>query len=259
MIWQPGPGGQDISGTPGDDRTLLLFDVDSTLITAGACRAHISAVYGALRTVYGVPDPAAAGLRFSGMTDLGIAERILTALGYPGGHFRERSVNFCREAVRQHATLCPDDLTGYVIPGIPELLSGLRARQDVRLGLLTGGIREIALLKLARAGLAGYFTTPAVGAYGCDAEDRLALPPIARSRAGTDASPHPQQRTRIIGDTPRDIACAHADGITCIAVTTGRYNASQLADADLIAHDTTQLGAILSHELGSHLPAQPQR
>ena len=238
--------------------TWLFFDIDSTLITAEACRAHIAAVYAAMRSVYGVPDPAAAGLRFSGMTDLGIARDILAALSYPPGLFPERSAEFCREAARQHADLCPDDLTGFVFPGIPNLLTGLSARQDVRLGLLTGNIQEIALLKLIHAGLAPFFA-PAVGAFGCDAEDRLALAPIARARAGDGAGPHPRERTLIIGDTPRDIACAHADGIRCVAVTTGRYDARQLAAANLIARDAAELAAILNLELGSLLPAQPLR
>ena len=234
----------------------MLWDIDSTLIMAEACRAHIAAVYAAMRTEYGVPDPAAAGLRFSGMTDLGIARDILSALSYPPDLFPGRSADFCREAARQHAALCPDDLTGFVFPGIPQLLTGLSARQDVRLGLLTGNIQEIALLKLARAGLAPFFD-PGVGAFGCDAADRLALAPIARARAGDGAGPHPRERTLIIGDTPRDVACAHADGIRCVAVTTGRYDAGQLAAADLIAVDTAQLAAILNLEIGSLLPAQP--
>ena len=44
----------------------------------------------------------------------------------------------------------------------------------------------------------------------------------------------------IIGDTPRDIACARADEVRCIAVATGPFAAAQLADADVVlasAHD----------------------
>ena len=36
----------------------------------------------------------------------------------------------------------------------------------------------------------------------------------------------------MIGDTPRDIACARADGVRCVAVTTGRYGPEELAGAD---------------------------
>ena len=34
----------------------------------------------------------------------------------------------------------------------------------------------------------------------------------------------------MIGDTPRDIACAWADGVRCVAVTTGQYGPDELAD-----------------------------
>ena len=50
----------------------------------------------------------------------------------------------------------------------------------------------------------------------------------------------------MIGDTPRDIFCARADGVGCIAVTTGPYEAEQLSDADAVASDATQLGELLS-------------
>jgi phosphoglycolate phosphatase-like HAD superfamily hydrolase len=33
----------------------------------------------------------------------------------------------------------------------------------------------------------------------------------------------------VIGDTPRDIACARAGGVRVIAVATGRYSAADLA------------------------------
>ena len=136
-----------------------------------------------MRTVYGVPDPAAAGMRVSGKTDLRLGRDILARRRLPAEVFLGRSADYCRAAARRHAALCPDDLTEFVFHGIPRLLTGLSGRPDVRLGLLTGNIQQIALLKLTRAGLAGFFYPP-VGASGCDAADRLPLAPIARARAG---------------------------------------------------------------------------
>ena len=57
------------------------------------------------------------------------------------------------------------------------------------------------------------------------------LPPIARARAGD----WPRERTVVIGDTPRDIACARADGLRVIAVATGPFPVEALADADAVA------------------------
>jgi phosphoglycolate phosphatase-like HAD superfamily hydrolase len=53
----------------------------------------------------------------------------------------------------------------------------------------------------------------------------------------------------VIGDTPRDIACAHADGLRCLAVATGPIPASELRDADAVAADTGELRALLEQLL----------
>jgi phosphoglycolate phosphatase len=45
----------------------------------------------------------------------------------------------------------------------------------------------------------------------------------------------------VIGDTPRDIACAHADELRCIAVTTGPHARAELSAADFIVDDTDAL------------------
>jgi phosphoglycolate phosphatase-like HAD superfamily hydrolase len=70
------------------------------------------------------------------------------------------------------------------------------------------------------------------------------LPPIARRRAGEAAgmgTSWPRERTLVIGDTPRDIACAHADDVRCIAVTTGPHGRDELSGADFIVDTTTEL------------------
>lgn len=237
---------------------LLLFDIDGTLVKPEASRSHLAAVHAAIRDVWGMPDPAAAGIRASGKTDLQIAAEILAAGGYTRAQFLDSASRYCAAAAACYETGCPADLSGYVIDGITDLLDGLAARPGLRLGLLTGNIRQIALRKLAAAGLARYFT-PAIGSWGCDAEDRSDLAPIARARAGDGGPPHPRDRTMIIGDTPADIACARADRIRCAAVATGRYTAAQLTAADYVAGDAAELDAILNLALGALLPAGPQR
>jgi phosphoglycolate phosphatase-like HAD superfamily hydrolase len=53
--------------------------------------------------------------------------------------------------------------------------------------------------------------------------------------------PFPRERTIVIGDTPRDIACARADGLRCVAVATGPFEADQLDGADAVARDAAEL------------------
>ena len=134
------------------------------------------------------------------------------------------------------------------MPGIAPVLERLAARPEAKPGLLTGNYEVVARLKLARAGIGRYFPS-GQGAFGSDAEDRAALPAIARRRAGVVGVPHPRQHTIVIGDTPRDIACARADDVHCVAVATGPFTAEQLEGADAVAADAAELGRLLDEEV----------
>jgi phosphoglycolate phosphatase-like HAD superfamily hydrolase len=83
-----------------------------------------------------------------------------------------------------------------------------------------------AQLKLESFGLWQYFR---LGAYGSDHHDRNALVPVAQQRLQTLLGHAiPGQQTYVIGDTPRDIACARAHGACAIAVATGSYSVEAL-------------------------------
>jgi len=94
------------------------------------------------------------------------------------------------------------------------------------LGLLTGNFAMGAQLKLESFGIWHYFR---LGAYGSDHHDRNVLVPIAQQRVhALLGHTIPVQQTFVIGDTPRDIACAHAHGAHAIAVATGNYSVEEL-------------------------------
>jgi phosphoglycolate phosphatase-like HAD superfamily hydrolase len=126
------------------------------------------------------------------------------------------------------------------------LLGRLAERDDVRLSLVTGNLEPIARLKLKRAGIGHWFAS-GQGGFGSDSEDRTDLPGIARRRAGHDREPHPQEHTVVIGDTPRDIACARADGVRVVAITTGPNTAAELQEADAVVDDVAGLEAALGY------------
>jgi phosphoglycolate phosphatase-like HAD superfamily hydrolase len=219
---------------------LLLFDIDGTLL-AGATSAHRAALHRALSLVHDV-DARSVELTLSpaGRTDGEIARAILLAAGVAPDQIDAGAGDVARICCSSYAELCEVDLTHCVIDGIPRLLGLLAARGDTRLALVTGNYEGIARLKLSRAGLGRWFAD-AHGAFATDTEDRLAMPPIARRRAGPDGTPFPRERTIVIGDTPRDIACARADELACIAVTTGPYGPDELRNADAVAHDSREL------------------
>jgi phosphoglycolate phosphatase len=219
---------------------LVLFDIDGTLLT-GATRAHSEALDAAITEVHAV-DPARVRKQIApaGRTDGEIARLILLDRGVSARRIDEKADDVREACCRIYAQICPADLSAHVVPGIPDLLAWLGEGPGVKLGLLTGNYEPIGRLKLRRAGIGKWFAS-APGAFGSDSEDRAALPAIARRRAGHA----PREQTIVVGDTPRDIACARADGVRCVAVTTGQYGADELSGADAVALDVAELREIL--------------
>ncbi|MBJ7328736.1 MAG: haloacid dehalogenase-like hydrolase [Solirubrobacteraceae bacterium] len=222
---------------------LLLFDIDGTLLLRAAA-AHKDALHDALCEVHGLGPDQIGQVPTAGRTDLEIARHLLLEAGVPADHIDARNGLVREAAIAAYARLCPADLTDTVAPGMRELVSGLAERDDVHLALVTGNLEPIARLKLSRAGL-GPFFPPGQGGFGSDDEDRTQLPAVARERATRNGLPFPRERTIVIGDTPLDILCARADGVRCVAVTTGPHSAADLAAADAVAGDAKGVGDAL--------------
>jgi phosphoglycolate phosphatase-like HAD superfamily hydrolase len=161
----------------------------------------------------------------SGMTDRQIFMLIARELGVGDGRHEELVQEACRSMVDLYATKEEADGTYVALPGVRDLLEGLRAR-GVVLGLVTGNVPEIASHKLSETGLAEYFS---FGAFGSEGDERTVLPPlaVARDEEASGRRVHPS-RVFIVGDTPRDVACAVDNGYRAIAVATGHIPIDQL-------------------------------
>ncbi len=221
---------------------LLLWDIDGTLLQRASVE-HARALLGALAEVHG-DDLGIAdvrGIEAAGRTDGAIARDILLACGVEAEAIDRATAAVAERTADAYASLCPADLSDKVAPGIPELLKALDGDPRYRNSLVTGNFQKVARLKLARAGIAAHFEV-GQGGFGSDAEAREELPPIARARAGD----WPRERTVVIGDTPRDIACARADGLRVVAVTTGPFTADALAEADYVASGADELAPLLA-------------
>lgn len=216
---------------------LLLFDIDGTLLLHAAGE-HADALVAAMEATYGVSDLHAGGLEVAGRTDPAIARRFLMLAEVDDKRIDDQMQPLFDAAIAQFVRLCPEDLSDHVSPGMPAVLEQLQTEHD--LSLVTGNLEPIARLKLKRAGIGHYFDE-GQGGFGSDHEDRALLPAIARKRAGD----HPREDTVVIGDTPRDIACAHADRVRCIAVATGPYEAADLTGADAVAASAHEAGALI--------------
>ncbi len=228
---------------------LLLFDIDGTLVL-GAAGAHRDALHAALHEVHGVEVRSAGQVvPPAGRTDAEIARALLLDAGVSAERIDDRAGEVRAACCRIYAQLSTDDLSHTVPPGIRELLEWLSGQPSVKLGLVTGNYEPIARLKLKCAGLSHYFPS-GQGAFGSDAEDRAALPAIARRRAGAVGRSYPRADTIVIGDTPRDIACARADGLRCFAVTTGPYKAEALSGANAVVADAAGLRDAIARAIG---------
>jgi len=222
--------------------TLLLFDIDGTLVLTGGAGAR--AMSRAFESVFHVRD-AFRGIPMPGRTDPLILDDALARAGIGAdsaavGRFRERyEIDLADELARSSPG------RAVVMAGVRELLEILVSRRDVFLALLTGNYSEAARIKLTHFDLWRYF---GCGAYGEDARERSALVPVAVARARACGMPRiDPDRVIVIGDTPLDVACAHAAGVRSIAVTTGGCSAAALrqSGAEAVLEDLSDAGAFL--------------
>lgn len=199
---------------------LWLFDIDGTLVDTGG--AGMRALQDAAVECFGGSGPE---LDLAGSTDLGVLAGILAHFDRTHGPSEEAAFFACYLR-HLEINLGRGGYPGRVLPGAAELLEHLARLPGITVGLLTGNIAGGAAAKMRHFGLDRHF---AFGAYGCDHADRNLLGPLARTRAadhaGRDFSP---EETLVIGDTPKDVACAHAMGSRCLAVATGRFSAAEL-------------------------------
>ncbi|MGH7927719.1 MAG: HAD hydrolase-like protein, partial [Candidatus Binatia bacterium] len=99
-------------------------------------------------------------------------------------------------------------------------------------------------VKLEAAGLACHLS---FGAYASDSCHRPDLPAIAKARWQTNAGRLiPADACVIVGDTPKDLEAARANGMKCVLVGTGRYAVEELKyyAPDACVADLTDTAAI---------------
>ncbi len=195
---------------------LFLFDIDGTLVATGG--AGLRALDRAFAEIHGVAD-GMRGIAADGKTDPLIVEEMyharLSRAPADGEYERliGRYLEHLAEEVAQTARYC-------VFPGVEAALDLLAAR-GATLGLATGNVERGAAIKLARGDLWRRF---AFGGYGSDASNRATL--VARAIARGEAHAGRQfarEEVVVVGDTPRDVAAAHANGAVAWAVATGPH------------------------------------
>lgn len=212
---------------------LVLFDIDRTLLdTRGGNRRAMTragvAVFGDRFSLDGVDR--------SGRLDAHILRDAASRLGVEPTDAQFDGFR------RRYASELEAELGGQrAMPGALAWVERLSGVASVTLGLVTGNFADAARIKLPAIGLDfGLFQANGFGDAGAD---RAELVGLARRRApGVPAG-----ATLIIGDTPRDVACARAHGCPCLGVATGAFGREVLAaaGASLVVDDLTTPAATM--------------
>ena len=220
--------------------TLLLFDIDGTLLRGHGAREHARALIAALAETYEVAldDEAVRRAGPWGKTDRRIAREVLLEAGLDDHAIDARAGEWPERVCRRYDQADLADLAEAVAPGAREALEWADA-EGHRLGLVTGNLEPVARRKLTAAGLGRWFAA-GPGGFGSDAEVRAELVPLARERAGGA----PRGDTLVIGDAPGDVECAQADGVRCVGVSS-HFAPHELAGAVAVISELTELPAVV--------------
>ena len=201
-------------------KTLLLWDIDGTLILSGG--AGERALVASLREEFGIAGTL-EDIEVAGRTDPWIARRVLAKFSLP-----DTPANIDRY-LNGYLRALPGELANadaHTLPGVVELLTALKNRGDIAQGLLTGNLRRGAEIKLSYHQLWAHFS---FGAFADDSEIRNELGPHAVRRASSHhAVEFAADRVFVMGDTPHDIACGKIIGASTIGVATGRFSVEEL-------------------------------
>lgn len=206
---------------------LILFDVDGTLLLSGGAGA--GALNIAFERIYGIPN-AMRHVHPHGKTDeLIVQEMFRSHLGRCG------SESEVKVLLEKYVEILPimvrDSRNFHLMPGVPGLLSYLRSRKDVLMGLGTGNIEEGARIKLSRGGLNKFFS---FGGFVSDSGDRAELLEAGFQRGEQIIQKEYARKSIVrwvIGDTWRDVAAGRACGAKTVAVATGGDSLYELASA----------------------------
>jgi phosphoglycolate phosphatase len=225
-----------------NNRRILLFDIDGTLMDA-ANEGRVC-LRRALEDVYGVTGPIET-YDMSGKTDWEIITDLMGRAGLDARTI-ETGLPAAFSAYARHVEIAAPAFKMQTLPGVPDLLTHLSDDPSFVMGLVTGNVREAVPHKLQGVGIdPGLFT---FGAFGSEHLDRNRLPALALYRLGQQlGSPVPPDSALVIGDTPRDIACARHTGLQVLCVATGTFSRDALEshNPDYLLDDLANTGAVM--------------
>lgn len=200
-------------------KKLLIWDIDGTILDCKGCgRMALSRTF---ERLHGHRD-AFVDVDLTGKIDIEVIEEVVR-------HHVISDFNLERFMTAYGRVLedVMHQIEGIgVLPGVREVLDRIKDEKDYYLTIATGNCKTGALGKMSHCGVDAYFET---GAYGDQARDRAALIGVAIRNAqahyGVDFD---ETGIFYLGDTPKDIEAAKANGIQSVAVSTGFYTREAL-------------------------------
>ncbi|MEM1108417.1 MAG: HAD family hydrolase [Planctomycetota bacterium] len=221
-------------------RTLLLFDIDGTLVDTGG--AGLKVLHETAAELFG-GELSFEGIDTAGRLDPSLFAEAARNSGFDFGPDDEARLRDAYIANLAEALTQPEGRLR-ALPGTLALMQQLgkliaeRNGDAPVLGCLTGNYGGAARVKLEATGFdPSQFT---ITAFGDEAPTRPGLTALAIQRYETQyGHPVDPQRVIVIGDTPHDVDCAKAHGCVAFAVATGRFGLQELiaAGADIAVAD----------------------
>jgi phosphoglycolate phosphatase len=215
---------------------LVLFDVDGTLVDS---QNIIVAAQRAAFEAHGLEPPSRErSLSIVGIT-LVQAMAVLAGPKAPAEAIAESYKQAFNELRKDPAFAEP------LFPGAAEVLAGLAARPDTRLGICTGKSRRGVAHLIDTHGWERFFT---VVKTADDAPSKPDPGMILQAMAETGTAP---ADTVMIGDTTFDMQMARAAGATPIGVAWGYHPVAAVreAGAEMIVESYPELGQVLERLL----------
>jgi phosphoglycolate phosphatase len=228
------------TAAPAMRATTVLWDIDGTLVRSGGVAAQ--AFLDAVAEVTGVR-PTPERRDYGGRLDPEIADMLLAAVGAKPTLIADVLEVLKRLVDERLGELRAQTST---FPGVDALLAKL-AGAGVRQTVVTGNLASIARHKLEAGGLIPP-VEPDFGGYGDSAPNRAAVARVALDRLSAAGWQPDLGEVWIVGDTPRDLACARAVGVHCALVATGRRPLEDLAGlgADIVLPDLSDPRPLLN-------------
>jgi len=208
---------------------VVLFDIDGTLVLKRSTEANERERFRrAISDVVG-RSPPTEPWRYDGMVDPEICRLLLIEVGLSPDSADKHLQAVVGRVGEIYLTM---EKRPVLNDGVHELLRILSTSSNHKLGVLTGNLSAVAEEKLRLTGIRAYFAETFYSNGYFDRGDlvRDSVNACVRKYGLCDS-----RAVTIVGDTPRDIEAANANGARAIGVASGFYSVSELARAGAVA------------------------